>query len=262
MINADGVINYANGENAHFFKIYQPNVSDKNACFSYWIDEADDQEKMLAKLSSSLDLLQPGKYLIVVRKKADDNKNDRQTVFVVGAEKQLYQAPAISGTPTSFAEFYDKLEQVRKEERSNIDDRVSAAVHTAMLEDRLKALEKANIKQQEEINALNKERHEYGKEKLALISNGITGCQNIISGIFQKQPAAQIAGVDGADQTAPAADEVELDDNDKARFVDVIQALRKIEPTKWLDLLEGVVRVYKESPTHYQAARAFLIKDK
>lgn len=53
--------------------------------------------------------------------------------------------------------------------------------------------------------------------------------------------------------------EQEIDETAK-RFESIVDNLRRIEPEKWLDLLEALVRVHDEDPGTYAMARNFLLK--
>lgn len=268
MIKAEDVAQWITDQGGNFYRIYAGSTikDGQNPACSYWSNNKDDaysQQEMLARLERDMARLSAGQYSIRIKEAPNNQKGDLQETFLVvggvdsaAADKRKADESAIG------AAIYDRVQKAREDERANMKDEIAAAVKAAMAERDMDELKRRNQRLEEQLAALTKERHDYSRDKLALINNGITGVKDIIAGIFQakagKPQPSHIAAIDGANDGG--ADEMEVTEEEEKRFTDAVSALREIEPDAWLDILEGIVAIAKTDPATYQTARAFILK--
>jgi len=215
-------------------------------CAAYWFSKDDPaaatatQDEAMERLERSLKALDPGHYIITGRKNLNDVRNDMGEEFTIGSETD--ERPTKEDSTIGALDLNERLEGIKKQAKEEARAEMANMI-------KYHDMERENKELREKVHELERYQHDYDEKKLSLISTAIGAVKDqILPGIF------------GAKAVSPAAIGSADDEELTARLQKVVGEMREIEPDKWLDLLEGIVRIAKTDPATYNMAKNFLLK--
>lgn len=228
-----------------YWKIFKDSGSD-NPISRFLPLEEKDKERSLSEgldhLKDALKHLSPGRYYIEAYAKINDTRNKVADWF----DHAIDRGPGPSETPRK--QDFDIEGIVKKrvaEELKRMDQEKEFAAMTAELE----AYRRKDTAYQEAVSSAIGQIMpfvtKYGEQFFVGVINALNGHRGEYIGTTTKKKRVM--------------PEQEIDETAK-RFESIVDNLRRIEPEKWLDLLEALVRVHDEDPGTYAMARNFLLK--
>lgn len=226
----------------------------KNIISSYMPDQVDDLEEGEELLVETIEELQPGTYTLETYASPTATKTRRAVSFRHTSGQEAAQAPRQQ--TTGFDDFIGRLREEREAALQQAKEDFARELEIHDLKRDKIELEKRVAELKSENKELEARASDIEEKKVSYIGQAVAAVSQMF-GTGQQQPAAAIGTVEGQ-----AVEEVEEEtgNSDQERLTRVIAILRQKEPTKWLNLLEGIARIAQNDPATYNLARGFILK--
>lgn len=235
-----------------YWKIFKDSSADVPIVRFFPLEEKDKERPIsdgVEALENALAVLAPGKYFIEAYPKLTDMRNKTSDWFQHGETA----APAVGQEPKQDPQ--DVAEMVRRGVAEELSRREHES-HLKALEAELAAYRQKDSAYQEAVSgAIGQVMPfvtNYGEQFICGIINALNGHRG------EMVSPRGIGNVNNLKRIAKM--ETREVNGDAQRLEKVIGELRQIEPEKWLDLLEALVKIHDTDPGTYGMARNFLLK--
>lgn len=195
-------------------------------------------------LTDTIEELQPGVYTLETYSARTATNTKKAVAFRHTTEEEDSNVGKATRSTTSIDDFIGKLREERECALSQARQEFERELKVHDLENENKQLQKELKELKEENKELEQRASDIENKKVSYIGQAVSA----FTGMFAPQTQPAIGVVDGGQQS------------DEERLQRVVLVLRQKEPEKWLDLLEGVVRIIENEPQTYAMARGFLLK--
>lgn len=242
-----------------YWKILPPKEN-AEIILSFWPKEEGKEDYTFAdgreKMEEALDILAPGKYLVVAKR---DTKNDQRNYRITPYQHKMEDNERRFSDRVGMVEnTADISEMVRQGVEAELERRDKEA-HLQELEKQIKEFKRKDTAYQDAVvSAIGQIMpfvSKYGEQFICGVINALNGNRGaaVIS--------PQIAGTTNNNNKTKTIKVMEQDKStEQERLQKVVERLEQIEPEKWLDLLEALVATYDNNRAIYDTARSFLLK--